>query len=946
MPATVFRRAARAALVPFVASLGFTTTLAAQTRLTSPKEQFGWNIGDDYRLATYTQLVEYWKKLASESPRMKMVSIGKTAEGRDQYMMIISSPANLAKLDRYKEISARLARAEGLSDEQAHALAKEGKAVVWIDGGLHATEVLGSHQLLEHVWQMASLNDPETLRILDDVVQLVVQVNPDGQELVAGWYMRRADSSRRSMSDLPRLYQKYVGHDDNRDFYMNAMPESENDSRIMYREWYPQIMYNHHQTGPAGTVMFAPPFRDPHNYFFDPLVVDQISLVGSAMHSRFSAEGKPGVVQRYGATYQTWFNGGLRTTAYFHNIVGLLTETIGNPTPMQIPFVPDRQLSNSDLPYPIAPQPWHFRQSIDYSMTANRAVLDLASRYRETFLYNIYQMGRNAIARGSKDSWTTTSREIDAVKAVAARDSAARRAAGGGGTGGGGGGGGGGAGGGGGGFGGGGGLPAKMFTDMLHRPDDRDPRGYILPSDQPDFLTATKFMNALIKSGVTVLRATAAFTVAGKQYPAGSYVVKSAQAFRPHVLDMFEAQDYPDDLLYPGGPPRPPYDNAGYTLALQMGVKYDRILDGFDGPFVKVEDILAKPPVAVSLGKGRAYVIDRRINDGFLAVNRLLAAKQSVMVLSQPLSANGVTYPRGSWYVASNGQSTAILKRLVDEKGLPVAAVASGAGSATPLRPIRVGLWDQYGGSMPSGWTRWMFEQFEFPFEVVFPQRLDAGNLREQFDVLVFVDGGIPGPAGGAAATASRRFGNEAADDLPAEFKSMTGRVTLEKTVPQLKSFLEAGGRVVTIGSSVVLARHLGLPVENQLVERDAQGQERQLPRERFYVPASLLEVAVDTGATSALGLEPKAIVMFDESPVLKLGSAAEAAGIRRVAWYANATPLRSGWAWGQKYLDGGIAAAEAKVGTGTLYLYAPEITFRSQPHGTYKFLFNALYGK
>jgi hypothetical protein len=488
-------------------------------------------------------------------------------------------------------------------------------------------------------------------------------------------------------------------------------------------------------------------------------------------------------------------------------------------------------------------------------------------------------------------------------------------------------------------------VPVRYF-ELLKRPDDRDPRGYVLPSNQPDFLTATKFVNALIKAGVDVHRATAAFSVAGRQYPAGSYVVKTAQAFRPHVLDMFEPQDYPDDLLYPGGPPRPPYDNAGYTLALQMGVKYDRILDGFDGPFVKVESLLAKPPVAVALGRGRAYLIDRRINDGFLAVNRLLAAKQPVQVLSQPLTAGGVTFPRGSWYVPANSQSTAILRKLADEKGLPAVAVNAGPGPATPLRPIRVGLWDQYGGSMPSGWTRWMFEQFEFPFEVVYPQRLDAGNLRQQFDVLVFVDGGIPGPAAGAASTASRRFGTAAASDLPDEFKGMTGRVTVEKTIPQLKAFLEAGGRIVTIGSSIALARYLNRPVESQLVERDAQGQERALPREKFYVPASLLEVAVDTTATSALGLESKAIVMFDESPVLRLGADAAAKGVRRVAWYANATPLRSGWAWGQKYLDGGIAAAEATVGTGTLYLYGPEITFRSQPHGTYKFLFNALYGR
>jgi len=718
------RRATLAALSLII----LPAALTAQA-LTSPKAHFGFNIGDDYRLANYTQLTAYWKKLAAESPRMRLVSIGKTAEGRDHWMMIVSSPANLAQLDRYREISARLARAEGLTDGQARALASEGKAVVWIDGGLHATEVLGSHQLIEHLWQMASRNDPETTRILDDVIQLVVHANPDGMELVADWYMRQADSSRRSTGGIPRLYQKYVGHDNNRDFYMNAMPESENMSRVMYREWYPQIMYNHHQTGPAGTVMFAPPFRDPHNYFFDPLVVDALSLVGAAMHTRFSAEGKPGVTQRYGASYQTWFNGGLRTTAYFHNMVGILTETIGNPTPIQIPFVPDRQLSNSDLPYPIEPQTWRFRQSIDYSMTANRAILDLASRYREPFLYNLYQMGRNAIARGNRDSWTTTSRRIEQVKAAAARERPA--------------------GAGGGGFGGGAGLAARYF-ELLRRPDDRDPRGYIIPSDQPDFLTATKFVHTLMKAGVDVHHATSAFTVGGKRYPAGSFVVKTAQAFGPHVLDMFEPQDYPDDIPYPGGPPRAPYDNAGYTLALQMGIKFDRILEGFDGPFAKVEYPFVRPWVAAGPGRGAGYLIDRRVNDGFIAVNRLLAARQTVQVVDRAVTTGQVTFPAGSWYVRATPSSTRILQKLAEEKGLTTVPVRSAPVSGTALRPIRVGLWDQYGGSMPSGWLRWMFEQFEFPFEVVYPQRLDAGNLNSQFDVLVFVGGAIPSPAAGA----------------------------------------------------------------------------------------------------------------------------------------------------------------------------------------------------
>src|SRR5439155_4492138 len=181
-------------------------------------------------------------------------------------------------------------------------------------------------------------------------------------------------------------------------------------------------------------------------------------------------------------------------------------------------------------------------------------------------------------------------------------------------------------------------LPARYF-ELLRRPEDRDPRGYVIPSDQPDFLTATKFVNALLKSGIDVLRASAPFDVAGKRYPAGSYVIKSAQAFRAHVLDMMEPQDYPNDIPYPGGSPKAPYDNAGYTLAYQMGTRFDRILDAFDGPFEKIPELLTKPPVPATLPRaGAGYLLSRRVNDVFLAVNRLLAAKQSVQALTAPFS--------------------------------------------------------------------------------------------------------------------------------------------------------------------------------------------------------------------------------------------------------------------------------------------------------------------
>ena len=251
--------------------------------ITPPSTEFGANIGDDYFLATYSQLETYWKRLARESDRLRLVDIGRTEEGRSQWMAIVSAPENLRKLDQYRDISRRLALAEGLTDAQAHALAAEGKAVVWIDGGLHATEVLGAQQLIETVYQLVSHSDEETRRFLRDVIVLAVDANPDGHELVTNWYMRERDPLRRSLSGVPRTYQKYVGHDNNRDFYMSSQAETINMNRVLYQEWFPQIVYDHHQTGPPGTVMFAPPFRDPFNYFLDPLIPVSIDLIGACL---------------------------------------------------------------------------------------------------------------------------------------------------------------------------------------------------------------------------------------------------------------------------------------------------------------------------------------------------------------------------------------------------------------------------------------------------------------------------------------------------------------------------------------------------------------------------------------------------------------------------------------------------------------------------------------
>jgi hypothetical protein len=916
-------------------------------KVTGPKEALGFNVGDDYQVANYTQLVAWWKKLAAESDRMKLVDMGPTAEGRRQYMAIVSSPENIKRLDHYKEIARKLAQAEGVSEQQAHELAREGKAVIWIDGGLHASESVGSQQLMEQVYQMVSRTDPETMRLLNDTIQLYVQANPDGQELIANWYMRQSENptaplvepARRSMSSLPRLYAKYIGHDDNRDFYMSNMPETTNMNRQMFHEWFPQIVYNHHQTGPAGAVIFMPPFRDPFNYNFDPLVPLGVEMVGTAMHSRLVAEGKGGSAMRSGANYSTWWNGGLRTVTYFHNMIGILTEIIGQPTPINIPLVAEKQLPKGDWPMPIKPQAWHYRQSIDYEMSNNRAILDLASRYRETFLFNIWRMGMNSIEKGSRDNWTVTPKRITALEAAAPATGAGR-----------------------GGRSGGrdpgqspdlpagmstGGLtartlPTDLYNSVLHDPKLRDPRGYIIPATQPDFPRATEFVNTLLKNGITVLKSTSAFTVAGKNYPAGSYVVKTAQAFRPHIMDMFEPQDHPNDFQYPGGPPVPPYDITGWTLAYQMGVQFDRIRDGFDGPFTRISGLLPPPPAQVTGPASPAgYLISHQINNSFKLINWLLKANCDVYWMKRDMPEIGA----GAIWVPSSAASTPLVDKAAKELGVHAEALAkSPGGDALKLKPIRIGLYDSYGGSMPAGWTRWLFEQYDFPFERVWPTTLDAGDLRAKFDVLVFADGAIR--RGGNTGRGGGRGGFGAADpeSVPAEYRPSIGSITDDKTVPQLRKFVQSGGSIVTIGSSTSIAELFGVPVKNYLTEKGPDGRDRPLPREKFYIPGSLLKVNVDNSNPLAYGMPAQLDVFYDNSPVFKLEPTAEMKKTAPVAWFSGPDVLDSGWAWGQQYLDGGTAVAEATVGEGKVVLLGPEVNFRDQPHATYKLLFNGLY--
>jgi len=880
--------------------------LMAQT-VPSPKSHFGFNIGDNYQLATFTQTEAYLKKIAAVSKKVKLQVIGKTEEGRNQYMVIVSDPSNLANIEKYKSISQKLAHAEDISLAEATQMANEGKAVVWIDGGLHATEVTGIHQWIESIYQLITRTDEETKRILKSTIILFVHANPDGQELVSNWYMRNIDTLKRTTSSLPRLYQKYIGHDNNRDFYMTNMQESKNMSRQQYIEWMPQVLYNHHQTGPPGTVVAGPPYRDPFNYVYDPLLVTGIDALGAAMSSRLNAEGKPGYTMKAGSVYSTWWNGGLRTTAYYHNIIGLLTEIIGNPTPSNIPLVPQRLIPNSATPYPITPQKWYFKNSIDYSVSLNYAVLNYAARYKEELLLNIYKMGRHSIEAGSKDNWTLYSKRAEAVAELLKTEKVTGNID---------------------------SFQTTVFNKVYKNPANRDARGYIVTANQTT--SAIDFINILIQSGIKVEKATANFSVAGKNYPSGSYIVKTNQAFRPHVIDMFEPQDHPNDFQYPGGPPVRPYDAAGWTPAFTMGIEFDRVLEDFNGPFETIAyGSIQKPIGKINAGKETVgYSFSTKENAAYYAINTLLA--MGVEVFKN----------KDQYFIASNTADKKLqetIELLSAEKGIIFNGVtAKPTNMNDKIMPQRIALWDKYGGSMSSGWVRWIFEKYNFPFQLIYAKEIDASNLKDKYDVIVFVEGAIP--------SLKSELGNSyeekepKAEDIPEMYQATLGKITAEKSIPALNAFLQNGGTIITIGSSANLAYHLNLPVKNALVEMVA-GKEKTLPGEKFYIPGSVMQITLDNEYKANWGMNKNADVYFSASPVFKLlPDAIARKEVVPLAWYASDKTLRSGWAFGQSYLQDGVAAFEAKVGNGKLFVYGPEITFRGQTHSNYKMLFNQLY--
>ena len=674
----VLARVGARSLVALLLATALGRGVAAQSAVPAPESTIGFVPCADYKLATYEQIETYFRALEASTDRMTLIEIGATVEGRTQLMAVISSEANLRQLDRFKEISARLVHATGLTDAQARALAAEGRAIVWIDFGLHSTEV-GHAQTAPLMAYRAVTDESAEMRFIRDnvIFLLVPNMNPDGTTLVADWYMRHVGTPYQDTSP-PQLYQKYAGHDNNRDWFMFNLPASRNVAEQLYVEWFPQIIYNHHQSAPFPARIFVPPFDDPINPNIPPLVMRGVNLIGEAMTRRLEQEGKAGAISRL--NYDTWWNGGMRTAPYYHNMVGVLTET-GHASATPAHYDPETFPKTfadgrptleptTYYPNPYRGGEWHLRDTCDYMQTASMAVLDVGAKRRVEWLYDIYQMGRDAVAAGQGEV-------------------------------------------------------------------------YVVSAQQWDPGTAVKLVNVLRQGGVEVERATQPFRFGDQTYPENSFVIRGSQPFRPYLTDLLNPQVYPDMRLYPGGPPDRPYDITGWTLPMQMGVAVDRHTDVKRLPsdtLVRVDRAEAGRSV-IADDAGFGFALDPRANDSFTAVNRLLASGATVYRARGDVAVGGgITWPAGTFIVPASDETRSRLEQSTAALGLSVAALENSPGSQLArLAAPRVALYRGWGSNADKGWTRFVLEAFEFPYVSLRDADLRENRLA-QYDVIVLPD--------------------------------------------------------------------------------------------------------------------------------------------------------------------------------------------------------------
>ncbi len=866
--------AAPAALAIALAAFGATERATqAQARITSPEQFFGFRMGADRKLVRWDKAVEYYRLLEKQSGgKLKVVDMGPTEMGNPFLLVVITSPANQARLEELRRMNLTLSDPRGVPEAEVDRIVAEGKAVVCQTMSMHANEVGGINMAPELTYDLVSCTDEETRRILDNVIYLEIpSFNPDGAIMIHDYYAKYLGTEYEG-GPLPWLYHKYIGHDNNRDALTMNMKESRYVGRLMFVDWKPQAYVDHHQMGAYGARIYVPPYAEPVRPLADPQVWREMQWYGAHIAYKEEEAGLSGVMNA--GQYSGWGHFGFHWITPFHNIAGMLTESASVRVATPI-FIHPSQLEGGardfetyqeqmNFPNPWPGGWWTLRDIVERQKVSAWATLDLAARNRETVLRNAYLKASRQTERGAK------------------------------------------------------GRPAA----------------YAMTARQHDPLTLNKLVNALLDHGIEVQQSPKGFAAPdGMTYPPGSFYVPLAQPKMGLIRYLLGETHYPDNehTRRQDGTPIRPYDMAQDVLAEFMGIRVDPLDEAVRGEFVKVAAPIA-PAGTVAPQARLGYVLDGRLNDSFRAVNLLWDRGVTVRRVD---AANGALRP-GDWLVPAGSEPVlAEAARLtgVDFRRLE----ADVAGGSHTTGRLRIGIYRRYrGGNMDEGWTRWLFEQWGFPFAEVYDAEIQQGDLNAKYDVLVFADDstaaitGEPAEGGRGGGRGGGTF-SSVPNRTPPEYRSGIGA----KGVEAIRDFVQKGGRLVALGNATDFAiTRLGLPIRNALA---ALG-----PKE-FFCPGSTLRVAFDTTHPLAYGMPPTGLVLFHYSPAFDIVATDVNDRHQIVARYADRDVERSGWLNGEQHIAGRTAMAASSYGQGQVVLIGFRTQNRAQTHGTYKLLFNAL---
>ena len=528
--------------------------------LPSPEAYFGFQMGEDRKLARWDKLVDYYKTLGEASPRMQVVEVGPSTLGNPFLVLYISSPENLANLDDLKAKNAILADPREATEAAVQDAIDNGKVVMVQSFGLHSTEVAPSQTAAEFTWDMLTREDDEMMRILDNTISIIIPCfNPDGNFIVTDWYNETVGTEYEGLRP-PELYHHYIGHDNNRDAFMQNTIESVYGAEILFREWVPQAFIDHHQMGAYTARLYVPPYAEPIRPDGDPLVWREMSWYGAHIAYKEEEAGKSGIVNA--AIYSGWGHFGFHWITPFHNIAGMLTESASALLATPLYVHPDQLQGSRQLPEYEAqttfPNPWkggwwRVRDIVEQQKISAIAALDIAARSRETVLRNMYLKSSRQTERGANGKT----------------------------------------------------------------------KAFIIPATQHDKLTADKMVNVLLGQGIHVERATEAFTHEGRVYEAGTHFVSMAQPKMGVIRWLLGRTFYPDNSYTRDRDNNPirPYDMSTDNISEYMGVRVDPVGTAVSTPSVRVTQKLAHQGTFEAGASG--YLISGKFNDSFRAVNML-----------------------------------------------------------------------------------------------------------------------------------------------------------------------------------------------------------------------------------------------------------------------------------------------------------------------------------